>query len=298
MELRHLEYFYTLSKTRNFTRAAELLHVSQPSVTKALKALEADLKVKLVNRSQHKMVLTEAGQALLLHAQRITRDVEEAEQDMKRFRRSERPRINLGMPPMFESYLLPDFYTHFKQDNPDIDLVLCETYDSTQVLSQLSSGDIDFGIVLEDPKMKADNHLVMLESQMRLCLYPEHPLIKKQKISFSDLRHEKFIMQRPSTYQYRSIYRRCQECGFTPNIVVSASQVKAIKTMIANHQGISILPEFVLRNGAGFVQLPLYPQYVCNVILVWQQEKALSTTEHKFISFVRGYIEANVQQQL
>lgn len=297
MELRHLEYFHTLSKTQNFTRTAELLHVSQPSVTKALKVLEAELQVKLVNRSQHKMVLTEAGQALLLHAARIMHDVEEAEQDMKRFCSSERPRIKFGMPPMFEAYLLPDFYSSFKEENPQIDLLLCETYDSMQVLSQLAAGEIDFGIVLEDPKVKADNHLVMLESHMRLCLYPDHPLAARESVSFDELRGEKFIMQRPSTYQYRSIYSRCQECGFTPEIVVIASQVKAIKNMIANHQGISILPEFVLRNGAGFVQRPLRPQYICNVSLVWPQDKVLSETEHNFISFVRRYIESNVISQ-
>lgn len=297
MELRHLEYFYTLSKTKNFTRTAEQLHVSQPSVTKALKALETELQVKLFNRSQHRVTLTEAGQVLLLHASRITHAVEEASQDMKRFRLSERPRINFGMPPMFEAYLLPDLYSHFKVENPQIDLVLCETYDSTQVRSQLETGEIDFGIVLEDPHVKEDNHLVMLESHMRLCLYPDHPLAKEESVSFDKLKDEKFIMQRPSTFQYRSIYSRCQECGFTPDIVVSASQVKAIKNMIANCEGISILPEFVLRNSAGFIQRPLQPQYVCNVSLVWPKEKVLSETEHNFISFVRRYIEKKVDSQ-
>ena len=85
MEFRQLEYFCTISELENFTRTAKVLHVSQPSVTKAIKALEAELGLTLIDRSQKHVTLTEAGRAFLIHARRIMQDAELAKQDMMRF---------------------------------------------------------------------------------------------------------------------------------------------------------------------------------------------------------------------
>ena len=83
MEFRQLEYFVTISELENFTRTAEVLHVSQPSVTKAIKSLEGELKLTLIDRSQKHVSLTEEGRTFLIHAQRIMRDVQSAYQDMQ-----------------------------------------------------------------------------------------------------------------------------------------------------------------------------------------------------------------------
>ena len=73
MEFRQFEYFVTISELENFTRTAEVLHVSQPSVTKAIKSLEGELKLTLIDRSQKHVSLTEEGRTFLIHAQRIMR---------------------------------------------------------------------------------------------------------------------------------------------------------------------------------------------------------------------------------
>ena len=102
MEFRQLEYFCTISELENFTRTAEALHVSQPSVTKAIKALEAELGVMLINRSQKHVSLTEQGKVFLLHAQRIMQDASFAKKDMMRYRSDRQDIIHFGMPPMVE----------------------------------------------------------------------------------------------------------------------------------------------------------------------------------------------------
>ena len=110
MEIRQLEYFCTLAHLENFTRTAEALHVSQPSVTKAIKSLESEIGLMLVDRRQKRVSLTMEGRAFLLHAEEIMQAVERAEQDMLRFRPDARRTVHFGLPPMLEAYLFPDFY--------------------------------------------------------------------------------------------------------------------------------------------------------------------------------------------
>ena len=103
MEFRQLEYFCTISELENFTRTAKVLHVSQPSVTKAIKALEAELGLTLIDRSQKHVTLTDAGRAFLIHARRIMQDAEIAKQDMMRFCVGSAGTVHFGVPPMFEA---------------------------------------------------------------------------------------------------------------------------------------------------------------------------------------------------
>ena len=89
MELRQLEYFCAVSSLKNFTRAAQFLHVSQPSVTKAIQSLEAELKLTLIDRSRKHVCLTDAGQVFLNHVKKILDDLKAAKISMERFQNKE-----------------------------------------------------------------------------------------------------------------------------------------------------------------------------------------------------------------
>ena len=233
MEFRQLEYFCTISELENFTRTAKVLHVSQPSVTKAIKALEAELGLTLIDRSQKHVTLTEAGRAFLIHARRIMQDAELAKQDMMRFCVGSAGTIHFGVPPMFEAYLFPTFFKEFR--------------DSDEVRERVEIGDLDFGVIFGSPETTFPHEFVIMHDAMSLCLPEGHPLSVKKEVAFESLRRERFILQQPRTYQYRAIFARCIEAGFTPDVMLTTSQLKTIKQLVANGTGISILPDFVLR---------------------------------------------------
>ena len=291
MEFRQLEYFCTISELENFTRTAEVLHVSQPSVTKAIKALESELGLKLIDRSQKHATLTEEGQAFLLHARRIMQDAENARQDMLRFRRDTHGTVLFGMPPMVEAYLFPDFFTKFRCAFPDIALDVQEYGDSEEVKNRADLGELDFGIVLNDGKEAQTEQLIMRD-HLSVCLPPQHPLAESTELAFEDLAGEKFIMQQPRTYQYREVYARCQQAGFTPEILLCTSQLKTIKQLVANRMGISILPDFVTRTEKKLVRRPLRPPLEVVISLYWSVHKPLSVVGSRFTEFMRHYTES------
>ena len=291
MEFRQLEYFCTISELENFTRTAEVLHVSQPSVTKAIKSLEAELGLTLIDRSEKHVSLTEEGKAFLLHAQRIMQAAETARQDMMRYRSDSRGTIHFGIPPMVEAYLFPDLFTKFQKAFPDITLDVQEYGDSDEVKERAGLSELDFGIVLGDADDTTGNELPIMEDTMSLCLPPSHRLTTKESVCFEDLAREKFIMQQPHTYQYRNVYKHCGQAGFIPDVMLCTSQLKTIKQLVANGMGISILPNFVTRMEKIFVRKPLCPPMAVRVSLFWGEHKTLSVVDTQFIDFMKKYTE-------
>lgn len=292
MEFRQLEYFCTISELKNFTRTAEALHVSQPSVTKAIKALEAELGFKLIDRSQKHVNLTAEGRAFSLHAKRIMQDMAMALKDMERFSGNARGTIHFGIPPMVEAYLFPDLFTKFQQAFPDIILDVQEYSDSEEVIKKADLGELDFGIVLGGSRYPAANELLIMKDNMSACLPIGHPLTRKNELRFKDLMLEKFIIQQPHTFQYKEIFQRSSEAGFVPEVRLCTSQIKTIKQLVANGMGVSVLPDFVTGHDDNIVRRPLMPAVSVWVSLYWTNGKSLSVVDNQFRDFIRDYIDS------
>lgn len=290
MEFRQLEYFRMISKLENFTRAAEFLHVSQPSVTKAIKNLEAELKVTLIDRTQKHVVLTPEGKAFLLHATKILQDVEEAVKDMGRFQTSQQGVVKLGMPPMIEAYLFPDIFTYFKEEYPHIEVDVVEYAYSAKVQSKIEENVLDLGIILGGER-QGKNKLLLMQDQLCLCVHNEHPLRFADKVDFSQLAKEKFILQPPETMQYKKICARCKKRGFAPDVLLNTAQLKTIKHLVANGAGVSFLLNLVTKDETSFSIVPVEPPIWMDICLVWSPNKCLSQAGQTFVEFIRRYIK-------
>lgn len=290
MEFRQLEYFVMTSKSESFTKTAELLHVSQPSVTKGIKALEAELGITLIDRRIKHVTLTPQGKAFLIHAEKIMRTVAEAQEDMAQFGKEAVATIHFGVPPLIESYLFPDFFTKFMSANHSFKLDIQEYDDSTEILRRINNGELDFGIVMGDAAPAKDGEMLIMADSMSLCLYHGHPLEQLSEVDVFRLKDARFIMQKEYNYQYRSVFRCCERNGFTPQIAYTFKPIKTIKEFIIKHEGISILPNFVTRNDEKLIKKPIIPQINFHVSLVWQPDKYLSTADNKLLNFMKQYI--------
>ena len=290
MDLRQLEYFCAISKFCNFTKTAEYLHVSQPSVTKAIKSLENEFDLILVDRRQKHVSLTPEGRVFLLHAEKILAAVEETQRDMKRFQLERQGTIHFGIPPMVEAYLFPDLFTKFKSVYPNMNLDVKEYSDSMEVREKAESGVLDFGIVFSQQGGQMPNEFLILSDNMSLCVSPDRNLAKLDNITFDDLRSENFIMQQSNTYQYQNVYERCVDSGYAPNILLCTTQMKTIKQLVTNNMGISILPDFVTRNDTSFVRKRLNPQLKVDICLFWSANKRFNEMDQSFLDFIQSYI--------
>lgn len=298
MELRQLEYFREVSKTGSFTRAAENLHVAQPSITNAIQKLEEEFGILLFDRSQKKVVLTTEGTAFLLRVERIFRELKEATAEMNDFCNLHKGTIKLAVPPMIGAYLFPNIFTNFKREYPHLDLVVFEE-GSRASRSMLEKEELDLGLVILPKNMNLLSTLPITRQQIVLCVSPTHRLAHEAAACFDDLRGEQFILLKEDSYHRQMVIDECHKCGFSPHIVFSSSQIQTIKALVASGAGVSFLMDMVTKDDKNIRSIPLQtPLEIC-IGLAWKKDKYLSKASQTLIDFVTSYAEdANLQNPL
>jgi len=232
MELRQIEYFCMVGKLNSFTRAAEQLHIAQPSITQAVQKLEQELDTQLFDRRKKKIVLTTEGQAFLVRMEKVLDAFHQAVEELKDFRELRKGTIKVGIPPMILAYLFPDIFSSFKNTYPSLQLVAFEETSSLEVVAKLEKDELDLAIIILPENSTTLDTLVITHEQLVLCMHPQHHLRQQQSISFDQLKNEKFILLKEESYQHQIVINRCLRYNFMPNTIVSSNQIKTIKGLI------------------------------------------------------------------
>jgi DNA-binding transcriptional LysR family regulator len=249
MELRHLRYFVTVANERNFTRAAEKLHIAQPPLSRQIQQLEEELGMVLLDRDSRPLRLTEAGRLFFEHASQVLERVEDMRAMMRRFREAERPRFVIGFVASTIYAALPDLIRRFRAATPGLDISLVEMVSLDQIAA-LKEGRIDVGfgrIRFDDPAVRRD---VLREERLVVALPLGHPLLQQdERLCFAKLAREPQIlyprMPRPSyADQVISIFR---DRGIEPHIVHEARELQTAIGLVAAEVGICIVPTSVQR---------------------------------------------------
>ena len=147
MELRQIQYFMAVATHQNFSRAAEHVHVSQPSLSVQIGGLERELGARLFDRLGRKVVLTQAGELFRIHAERALRELEQAAHVVHELQGAKRGRLVVGALSTVNSYLITPLVTSFKQHFPDIQLQV-HAQPSSEVVNGLMTNRLDLGICL------------------------------------------------------------------------------------------------------------------------------------------------------
>ena len=291
LELRQLECFYMVGILKNFTKAAEQLHISQPAITKAIQCLEQELNVRLFDRSQKHVVLTAEGQVFFSQAERILSSVKEAVTKMSDFQNAHRGIIKMGVPPMIGAYLFPDMIAHFKQLHPLVDIKFFEA-GSLEIVSKIEKGELDLAIAILPENKQVFKTLPIMEEAFLLCTHAGHPLAQYPTVNFNQLRNESFILLKPGNYQYNAVFQNCAAYNYTPNVILTSNHFKTIKGLVASGLGISFLMRMVMReDDPSIITIPLKEPIKCRIGLVWSESKYLPHTGKAFIKFIKEYVQ-------
>ena len=294
MDLRQLEYFQMVSRLNNITRAAERLHVAQPSVTVAIKKLEDELGIQLFDRSQKKITLTSEGKVFLKRVEAILANIEDAVIEMQDYQGLAKGMIKLGVPPMIGSFIFPEIFAGFRKIYPNIDFVITED-GSISVRELLEQGDLDLGIIILREESKFLDTVIIQENQIVACLPLDHPLANSTKISFDDLKHEKFIMLKEDTFHRRAVLEACDKSGYYPEIILSSSQTETIRALVANGLGVSFLLDSIAQRKKDLASIPLEDPIKINISLAWKKDKYLSVASQTFIEFIKNNFAGKVK---
>jgi DNA-binding transcriptional LysR family regulator len=295
MELRHLRYFITVADELNFSRAAERLGITQPQLSQHIKALESGLGVQLLDRKQRPLQLTGTGQAFLEEAQSTLATLEQAVRKIQRIHQGEVGSLSVGFTSSMANDILPDILRTFRQEYPNISLILREANSGSQIQA-LRDRQIDLAFVYQTPSMREIQNLEMalLSQQTLVAVLPQHhPLTTQSTIALMDLEHEEFVMPLRSVVSGLSeqIYALCDQAGFAPKVAQEAIFTMTILGLVAGEMGISILPCSVQNlQRKGVTYRPIQEEAISNPLAIaWQQENS-SPILRQFIDVAKNLL--------
>ncbi len=275
MELRQMEYFQRAGRMRSITKAASELHVSQPSVTVAIKKLEEELGVPLLDRSQKQIALTPEGRVCLKRTDDILARLRDLISEMNDYRSAQKGIIKIGITPVIGAYFFPAALARFTKSHPHVQVAVIEE-GSLSLRKRLVRGELDLAMMIIS---KASPHLEtapVAKGQLFACISRNNPLGKLETIPFAKLRDQPFIMFREDTYSRKMILDECARNKFSPRIVFSSSQIETVMGMVGHGIGISFLLDTIVTKYPEVVGRPLSKPLLLEAGLAWSKDRYLS----------------------
>ena len=279
MELRHLRYFVAVAEELNFRRAADRLHVAQPSLGRQVRDLEDEIGEKLFERDRRHVALTAAGRALLPKARELLVGVETAVAAAREAGRQARGTLRIGNVGTLVMQFLPGSLATFRQRFPQVDIEILEMTMDEQVAALLD-GTIQVGFLVRVPGVPATPRLLarsVLTCGVAVALPARHPVAAGRALSLKSLARETFLdLHKSQGAGYgRWVRTVCEQIGgFTPRFRQPAvANTNALLGLVAAGEGLAFLPETILGSfphREGWVTRPLRPATLCFVLdAVW-----------------------------
>jgi len=276
MELRHLRYFVAVAELLSFTKAAQKLHLAQPSLTRQIHNLEQEIGVRLLNRSKSHVALTVEGRSFLMDARRLLALASESVAAVQRLSRGETGQLNLGYSSNFNFELLPKTLSAFRENFPHIALNLFNMNPAEQ-LHALETRKIDLGFVGFRPSiMTRDLQWECLARHKTIVAIPQnHLLAKKLSITVTDLKTMFFVGMSELTHPgFREwLCEVCRPGGFIPRILQDAEIEAGLMRFVAEGLGVSLARE-TIKNlpHAGVIFRPLKPAVRTDYSIAWKRD--------------------------
>lgn len=245
VQFQQLQYFVAVAETRHFTRAAERVHVSQPSLSQQIRALEKELGAELFSRARGNVALTDAGEALLPLARRILADTDTARHEVQELAQLRRGRVRLGATPSLCTGLLPDVLRAFHDLHPGIQLLI-EEGGSHDLVRELARGALDLAlVVLPLPTPSPALTTVELLQEDLVVVSSAAAPAPGGPVRIADLQGEPLVMFRHG-YDLRELtVAACRAEGFEPSFTVEGGEMDAVLGFVRAGLGVAVVPRMV-----------------------------------------------------
>jgi len=296
MSDRRLQVFHIVAGVLSFTRAAEVLHMTQPAVTHQIRQLEEELNARLFDRSNNRISLTAAGERVLEYAERIIALYGEMDESVKALTGDRAGLITIGASTTIAEYMLPGLLGDFRQHFPDVQIRL-RVANSDAIVAMVADNIIDLGVV----EGEVDNQLLRVErcqqDELLLISLPEHPLASDESIEPLALTAFPFIHREDGSGTRSVIERYLQDHGVyehSLNRPFELGSTEAIKGAVQAGMGISIVSGVTVSRELALKQLvarPLDPPLLRPFYFVRQRQQFRTHLMDELFQFARKYFE-------
>ena len=229
--LRQLHVFQSVATTRNFSRTGDAVGLTQPAVSRCITELEAQLGLKLLNRTTREVTLTDAGQRLSARLPRVLEELENTLLDVREMATERRGRVRVASSPTLSANLMPDCIAECQRTLPGLELVLLDRIQSA-VLASVLSGEVDFGVVIDPSEREALHCETILTEPFCLACPPSHRLAGKRQVRWTDLQGEALVLLDHDSGSRRLIDRALAEHGVACTVAQEVGHPSTIFRML------------------------------------------------------------------
>jgi len=291
--LRHIEAFLAVAEHGNFSTASRNLNVAQPALSQAVKDLEAELGLRLFDRTTRRVELTAAGVEFQGSTSKIMEDLEHAVQNVRDLAARRRGRIRIAAPPLLSSVILPHAIAAFHAQFPGISIELIDK-GTEEILESVESGNADCGIGTFSPLQEGIERTLLMRDNLMLFCPKKHRILEQASASWSDLRDLSLIAL-TRTSGIRVLMDMAAETAGVP--IKPAFEVSLITTALALVEaglGVSVLPTYALAAARQYAvqKRPLVDPVVArDVVLIHASGRSISPAVVSFSGILRSYAQ-------
>lgn len=299
MELHKLKAFYTVAKLESFSKAAEVLFLTQPAVSTQIKDLEYDLKTKLFDRIGRRIQLTQAGEILLPYVKNILDLLAESYSAVDLLKKTGEGAIQLGVSELPAARLIPSRIASFLIKYPNVNFSITAKKSSV-IINLIKANKLDMGIIgASTPELTTlDIEGTMIyKDEIVVAMSNHHPLADKDTISVSDLSNQPVIVSLKNTVSRQAIDKLFNRLNIPYKIAFEIDNKEMIKALVEKNLGIAFFSYLEIKNEAesGWIKtLPIsdYPFYRY-IHVIHHQNKQLSSSQKAFFDFLLEKREIN-----
>jgi len=246
IDSRQLRAFAALARMGSFTIAAKRLFLSQSAVSHSMKALETDVGCRLFDRMGKKVLLTQAGETLLHHAEKILQEMQAARAALDQLGKWGRGRLRIGASTTACQYILPPVLREFKASFPQT-LITIEPGDTLTTIDLLHRSEVDLAITLEPLNEPQLEFHPLFTDELSFLVAPTHPWAKDGHVNRLEIPRQNYVLYNKGSYTFRAIQEYFRDEEMVLNTVIELGSMDAIKELVKLGLGVSILAPWIAQ---------------------------------------------------
>ena len=288
MDIKQISYFMAVAQEGSFSRAAEKLEVSQPTLSMAVKKLEEELGAELFYSFNRRQNLTDEGLRLKEGAAKLLEVYQETIENVKLSDYVGSGAVTLGLSPLFGACFFGDLIPSFSAAYPNIKINMLE--DGANKIDELvEKGEVDLAVTLNTERMASFASCHFSTQRNVALLHKKHPLANAKSITVADLKEDSFAIFNQDFILNRQIMSACHAAGFRPKIALLSSQWDFMVELVSRNRAVSILPKPVLDKhpDPNVVCVPLMDSMkYWDIVLTWNKEKYMPRSCRLFLDYI------------
>ena len=292
MDIKQLTYFMAVAQEGSYSKAAEKLGISQPTLSIAVKKLEEELGLSLFYTFNRRQVLTDGGLRLMNGGKQLIDLYQKTVEDVKVADSHSAGAFTLGLSPLFGACFFGDLIPNFSAAYPNIRITMIED-GANKINQRIEEGTVDLAVTLKTDRTQTYGNCHFSTQRNVALLHKDHPLAREMSLTVSQLRNEQFAIFNQDFILHRQIMSACQGAGFRPKIALLSSQWDFMVELVARNRAVSILPKPVLDKhpDPNIRCIPLEDDMkYWDILLAWNQQKYMPRSCTLFLDYIRQHL--------